>query len=82
MKRITILPKLREHVPDCRFFGIGGPAMAAQGFESLMPFEEFNRMGLIEVLLHLPFFLHAKKRCIAAMDAEQPKVLVCVDYPA
>jgi len=76
-----ILPKLRELVPNCRCFGIGGPAMTAYGFESLLPFEEFNRMGLIEVLTHLPFFLKAKKRLIAALDIEKPKVLVCVDYP-
>jgi len=76
-----ILPKLKELVPDCRFFGIGGSAMGAHGFESLLPFEEFNRMGLIEVITHLPFFLNAKKRLIAAMDAEKPKALVCVDYP-
>ena len=76
-----ILPKLKELVPDCRFFGIGGPAMSAHGFESLLPFEEFNRMGLIEVITHLPFFLTAKKHLIDAMDEQKPKALVCVDYP-
>jgi lipid-A-disaccharide synthase len=46
-----------------------------------MPFEAFNKMGLWEVLRHLPFFLSAKKKLIAAMDKEKPRVLVCVDYP-
>ena len=55
--------------------------MQVQGFMSLMPFEEFNRMGVWEVLVHLPFFLRAKKRLIAAMEKHRPTALVCVDYP-
>jgi lipid-A-disaccharide synthase len=76
-----VIRRLSTRFPDAEFIGIGGPAMQAQGFTSLMPFEEFNRMGLWEVLVHLPFFLEAKSRIIAAMDRYKPKALVCVDYP-
>jgi lipid-A-disaccharide synthase len=76
-----VVKQLIERLPGIQCIGIGGPAMQAQGFTSLMPFEEFNRMGLWEVLIHLPFFLSAKKRLIAEMDLKRPKALVCVDYP-
>jgi lipid-A-disaccharide synthase len=76
-----VLKQLTEILPQAHCFGIGGPAMQSNGFEPLLPFEDFNRMGIVEVLAHLPFFLKAKKLLIAAMDARKPSVLVCVDYP-
>jgi lipid-A-disaccharide synthase len=76
-----VLGRLTTILPEARCFGIGGPAMTSEGFEPLLPFEEFNRMGIVEVLAHLPFFLKAKRKLIAAMDEQKPRVLVCVDYP-
>ena len=76
-----IIQRLSIVLPGVRCFGIGGPAMQSVGFESLMRFEEFNRMGLWEVLVHLPFFLKAQKRLVTAMDSNRPKALVCIDYP-
>jgi len=76
-----VLKRLTAILPDVRCFGIGGLAMQSEGFEPLLPFEEFNRMGIVEVLAHLPFFLKAKRKLIAAMDEQKPRVLVCVDYP-
>jgi lipid-A-disaccharide synthase len=76
-----IIARLRATHPPVACFGIGGSAMRSQGFAPLMPFEAFNKMGLWEVLLHLPFFLAAKKRLIDAMDEAKPLALVCVDYP-
>ena len=76
-----VLKRLTTILPEARCFGIGGPAMTSNGFEPLLPFEEFNRMGIVEVLAHLPFFLKAKRKLIAAMDERKPQVLVCVDYP-
>lgn len=54
--------------------------MQAEGFEALLPFEKFNKMGYLEVILHLPFFFKAKKFLIDAMKTRKPKALICVDY--
>jgi lipid-A-disaccharide synthase len=62
-------------------WGIGGPQMVEQGFRQLMPFEPFNKMGFIEVIKHLGFFLDAKKKLIKEMHDRKPSCLVCVDYP-
>ena len=55
--------------------------MQAEGFSALLPFEPFNRMGFLEVISHLPFFLSAKKLVIDEMKSRRPDCLILVDYP-
>jgi len=76
-----VVSQILQKNKNTRVFGIGGPHMAAAGFEQLMPFGPFNRMGLAEVLSHLPFFLGAKAKLIKVLTDVKPDVLVCVDYP-
>jgi lipid-A-disaccharide synthase len=77
----AVVRQLALSEPGTETYGIGGPAMAAEGFAPLLPFEPFNRMGFAEVVRHLPFFLHAKSHLITVMQKRMPSVLVCVDYP-
>ncbi len=77
----AVIRRLRTVLPEAQTCGIGGPCMKEQGFEQLMPFEPFNRMGFAEVLLHLPFFLRAKSYLVKQIRERKPAVLVCVDYP-
>ncbi|MDR0331384.1 MAG: lipid-A-disaccharide synthase [Chitinispirillales bacterium] len=73
--------RIKERDGGVDVWGIGGPKMEAAGFEAVMPFDGFNRMGYVEVLRHLPFFLSAKKKLLGMMSASRrPGVLVCVDY--
>lgn len=75
-----IISQIHKEIPDSFCYGIGGPMMQAERFKSILPFEEFNRMGYVEVLSHLPFFLKAKKSLILEMKTKRPDILVCVDY--
>jgi lipid-A-disaccharide synthase len=77
----AVIRRLLGMLPGMKTFGIGGPGMAEAGFERLMPFEPFNRMGLIEVVRHLPFFLKAKSYLVKVLSERRPSLLVCVDYP-
>jgi lipid-A-disaccharide synthase len=77
----AVIRRLSIVLPGVRTFGIGGPHMAEVGFEQLMPFGPFNRMGLIEIVRHLPFFLRAKSYLIKVLAERRPSALVCVDYP-
>jgi lipid-A-disaccharide synthase len=77
----AVIRRLSTMLPGVRTFGIGGPRMAEAGFEQLMPFGPFNRMGLIEVARHLPFFLKAKSCLVKILAERRPSALVCVDYP-
>ena len=76
----AIIRKLRAEIPGARCYGIGGPKMQAEGFEPLLPFEGFNRMGYWEVLKNLPFFLRAKKLISKKLRDDRPRILVCVDF--
>ena len=76
-----VVAALRTKMPVVNCIGIGGPAMVAQGFTQLLPFEPFNKMGFAEVVLHLPFFLSARKKLIAEINSKKYAALVCVDYP-
>jgi len=76
-----VIRELRKSWPDISLWGIGGPQMTAEGFVQRMPFEPFNKMGFVEVVSHLKFFLDAKKKLIAEMKKCRPSCLVCVDYP-
>jgi lipid-A-disaccharide synthase len=76
-----VINELHAIKPDLECWGIGGPKMVAQGFNQLMPFEPFNKMGFAEVIKHLGFFLDAKKKLINEMSVRKPSCLVCVDYP-
>ena len=55
--------------------------MVMEGFEPILPFSSFNRMGFAEVALHMPFFLRAKSYFVEQLRRTPPDVLVCVDYP-
>ncbi len=75
-----IIRRVKNEFPESRLYGIGGPYMAAEGFEQVMDFEPFNCMGFIEVLKHLPFFLRAKSRVVKILKQDRPDLVVCVDY--
>lgn len=76
----AIIRRTREDFPKVELWGIGGPAMEAEGFRPVMPFAPFNRMGYLEVAMHIGFFLSAQKKLIALMEQRRPAALVCVDY--
>jgi lipid-A-disaccharide synthase len=75
-----IIRRLHEDQAGTECFGLGGSAMQAAGFETLLPFGQFNRMGFVESLSHLFFFLNAERYLARAMQARRPDVVVLVDY--
>lgn len=77
----SVVKQLFSDFPGSKIWGIGGPAMQKEGFNALMPFEPFNRMGFVEVFKNLPFFLDAKKKLVREMVTRKPNCLICVDYP-
>ncbi|MBD3316034.1 MAG: lipid-A-disaccharide synthase [Chitinivibrionales bacterium] len=77
----AVVARLKQKLPHLECFGIGGSHMERHGFKPLMPFAPFNRMGFVEVLCHLGFFLRAKRVLVEEMKRRCPRALVCVDYP-
>lgn len=64
-----------------RFSGIGGPQMAAEGLESLIPMDALSVMGLAEVLPRLPGLLARIREAADAVIAARPAALVTIDSP-
>jgi lipid-A-disaccharide synthase len=78
-----LMAALRDLCGDqVRFAGVGGPAMEAQGLQSLFPMAELSVMGLFEVLPHVPRLLRRIRETAAAIDAMAPDVVVTIDSPS
>lgn len=65
-----------------RFAGVGGPAMAAEGLASLVPFGELNIMGIVEIVPHIARVLRRVRETIAAARSMRPAAIVTIDAPA
>jgi len=65
-----------------RFAGIGGPAMAAEGLNSLVPFGELNIMGIVEIVPHVARVLRRVRETVAAIREMAPAAVVTIDAPA
>ena len=64
-----------------QFAGIGGPAMTAQGLNSLFPMRDLSLMGMAEILPHLPRLIRRLRTTAEAIEQIQPAVIVTVDSP-
>lgn len=76
-----LLLALREKRPDLIVSGVGGPRMRAVGIDCILPMEEFQVMGFIDVFRSLPKLLrqfHFVARSILKLN---PKAVVTIDYP-
>ncbi|HXG47993.1 MAG TPA: hypothetical protein VNO52_10245, partial [Methylomirabilota bacterium] len=62
-----------------RFFGAGGPRMAAEGVELAVDLTAHAVVGLIEVLRNLGTFRRLLHRLADLAMERQPDLIVCVD---
>jgi lipid-A-disaccharide synthase len=77
----ALIAGLRELAPGARLEGVGGPAMAAQGFRSRFPMADLSVMGLAEVLPRLPLLLRRLRETAEAVVAAAPDALIGIDSP-
>lgn len=77
----ALIAGLRELAPGLEIGGIGGPAMAAEGLESLFPMEELSVMGLAEVLPRYPALRRRLREAVRAVAATAPDALLTIDSP-
>lgn len=64
------------------FRGVGGPAMQAQGLQSLFPMGELSVMGVLEVVPKAPALFRRMRQTADAVTAFRPHALVTIDAPA
>jgi lipid-A-disaccharide synthase len=66
---------------DLRFFGMGGPRLAAAGVELTHGAHEISVMGLVEVLPRIPRILGVLRALEAQARARRPACAILVDVP-
>ena len=77
----SLVRAFRKLHPGARFFGIGGPRMAAEGVEVLVPSESLSVMGLFEVVAHIPRIRRIFSRIVREAAARRPAAAVLIDSP-
>lgn len=77
----NLIAALKERLPHAQFFGIGGPKMLAQGFDSWWPQEQLAVMGLIEVVKHLRELTGIRKGLVKRLVAAPPDIFIGIDAP-
>ena len=70
---------LRERIPDARFVGMGGSAMAAAGVELSVDQRQLAVGGIFEILGSLPRIIRAWRGMQRCLRDTQPDVVVLVD---
>jgi len=76
-----VLDGLRERWPGLSAQGIGGPQMAARGFEAWWPSDKLAVSGYVEVLRHYRELVGIRNQLKARLLRERPDVFIGVDAP-
>jgi lipid-A-disaccharide synthase len=75
---VAALKKLR---PELRFFGMGGPKLAAQGVELIHGAHEISVMGIVEVLPKVPRIWQVMRDLEQAAKERKPAIALLIDVP-
>ena len=77
-----LLSGVRQRWPELRSFGIGGPQMAAQGFDAWWPSEKLAVRGYVEVLRHYREIVGIRSQLQhRLLTSTRPDVFIGVDAP-
>ncbi len=75
-----LIKSIKSINSSINFCGIGGPKMAEQGFNSLLPFEDFCVMGITDVLARFFMFRRYHNILVDFLINEQVDMFIGIDY--
>jgi lipid-A-disaccharide synthase len=76
-----LLSGVRQRWPDLQAGGIGGPRMAAQGFDAWWPHERLSVFGYVDALGRLPELLRIRSQLAERLLKDPPAAFIGVDAP-
>lgn len=76
-----LIRSLKQRYPYCRFSGIGGERMLAEGFTTLYPQDRLAVMGLVEPLKRLPELLSIRKHLFRYFIEQRVDIVIGIDSP-
>jgi lipid-A-disaccharide synthase len=74
-----LIGALKARNPAIEFAGIGGPRMAAEGFESHYPMEKLSVRGYAEALRHYREIMGIRRSLASSMLRDRPDLFIGVD---
>lgn len=74
-----LIAALKQHLPEARFYGIGGPKMQREGFDALWPSEKLSVRGYAEVLRHYREISGIRRRLLSRILRDKPDIFIGVD---
>ena len=74
-----LIAALKPHLAGAAFYGIGGPRMLREGFDSLWPAETLAVRGYAEVLRHYPAITRMRRQLLSRILKDRPDVFIGVD---
>lgn len=77
----SLIRAVKARHPDCRFEGICGPKMQAEGATTWEPMEKLSVRGYVEVVKSLPELLRLRRRVGDRILADRPDLVVGIDAP-
>ena len=75
-----LVREILERHPDARLFGVGGPAMIAEGFASNHDIEELSVNGFVDPIMRLPSFLKLLLSLRDQVMAAEADCFVGIDF--
>lgn len=76
-----LIEALKAHLPNAKFFGIGGPKMAALGFDAWWPHEKLAVFGYVDALKRYREISGIRRQLKKELLASPPDVFIGVDAP-
>lgn len=76
-----LIRELYKLQPGLRVFGVGGDRMQQNGTELLYHINEMSVLGIWDVVKRFAFFRKVYRHLVETMEAEQPNLLILIDYP-
>jgi lipid-A-disaccharide synthase len=76
-----LLSGVRQRWPALQAGGIGGPRMAAQGFDAWWPHERLSVFGYVDALVRLPELLRFRRQLAERLLKDPPAAFIGVDAP-
>lgn len=76
-----LIAALKTHLPDAVFYGIGGPRMQGQGFDSWWPMEKLSVMGYWDALKHYREIAGIRRQLKRRLLDLQPDIFIGIDAP-
>jgi lipid-A-disaccharide synthase len=76
-----LIRALRRHLPEVRFFGIGGPRMESEGFEARWPCERLAVHGYVDAIKRYRELAGIRRQLLKDLLRDPPDAFIAVDAP-